>query len=227
MNIHAIHSNVLDSPSGTFKSRKAAIGDEPEVLAEIYDDANNLTIWQRCLTDSKVKQTQAFLQAYPTYQRSITVTPDNHYAGIPEAMGNFGHSDLCHDIIEVVDMFCTLFELRRAGLRLAVLDKPMCPRFHVDRVPCRLVSTYSGVGTEWLPHDCVDRSKLGKASGGLLDEASGLYPDANSIHKMSDGDVALLKGELWDGNENAGLVHRSPIPTNGQSRLVLTLDFIN
>lgn len=56
----------------------------------------------------------------------------------------------------MVDMFCCLFELKRAGLRLTVLDRAMCPRFHVDRVPCRLVTTYLGAATEWLPHTVAD-----------------------------------------------------------------------
>jgi len=35
----------------------------------------------------------------------------------------------------------------------------------------------------------------------------------------------LLKGTLWDGNENMGLVHRSPVVPDNEKRLVLTLDF--
>jgi hypothetical protein len=34
-----------------------------------------------------------------------------------------------------------------------------------------------------------------------------------------------LKGERWEGNENAGLVHRSPVLLSGERRLILTLDF--
>lgn len=37
----------------------------------------------------------------------------------------------------------------------------------------------------------------------------------------------MLKGELWEGNENAGLVHSLPhVPVDG-SRLLLTLDFLS
>ena len=59
-------------------------------------------------------------------------------------------------------MYCYLFELNEIGLSLRVLDKAMCPRFHVDHVPCRLITTYTGVTTQWLPHTSVDRSKLEK-----------------------------------------------------------------
>ena len=103
----------------------------------------------------------------------------------------------------------------------------MCPRFHVDKVPCRLVTTYSGVATEWLPHHAVNRQQLGKVNHQAGDNGSGLYLDQQDIRSLCCGDVALLKGERWQGNENAGLVHRSPMLSSGNRRLLLTLDFIN
>ncbi|WP_297291060.1 DUF1826 domain-containing protein [Oceanicoccus sp.] len=36
-----------------------------------------------------------------------------------------------------------------------------------------------------------------------------------------------MKGELWEGNEGAGLVHRSPSLSAGERRLLLTLDAIS
>ena len=123
-------------------------------------------------------------------------------------------------------MFCVLLDIERVGLRLTVLDRAMCPRFHVDRVPCRLVCTYSGVTSEWLPHDLVDRSKLGEGNNGQPDADSGLFQSEENINRLKIGDVALLKGELWEGNENAGLVHRSPQVSTGDKRFLLTLDYI-
>lgn len=132
-------------------------------------------------------------------------------------------------------MFCCLFDLGSAGLRLTALDRAMCPRFHVDKIPCRLVTTYQGIATEWLPHHHVDRSKLGAGSEGKSDEQSGLFQNLEDIQRLHQGEVALLKGEGWEGNEGAGLVHRSPaMPVIADSvkmhavserRLLLTLDF--
>ena len=70
---------------------------------------------------------------------------------------------------------------------------------------------------------CV--GKLGAGSAGLSDAESGLYPTKDAIQTLAAGDVALLKGESWEGNEGAGLVHRSPAVKSGQQRLLLTLDF--
>jgi hypothetical protein len=60
---------------------------------------------------------------------------------------------------------------------------------------------------------------------GLPDSGLGLYKSADDIRTMRSGDIALLKGEAWIGNENGGLVHRSPNLTGGARRLLLTLDF--
>lgn len=134
-------------------------------------------------------------------------------------------SFISDDVSELVEMFCCLFDLEQVGLRLTILDRAMCPKFHVDRVPCRLVSTYSGIATEWLPHSDVDRSKLGQGSLGLSDENSDLYRNKSDINQLFCGDVGLLKGESWVNNEGGGLVHRSPQLINGKKRLLLTLDF--
>ena len=36
-------------------------------------------------------------------------------------------------------------------MRLVSTSAPMCPRFHTDHVGVRLICTYVGPGTEWLP----------------------------------------------------------------------------
>jgi hypothetical protein len=60
----------------------------------------------------------------------------------------------------------------------------------------------------------------------LPDSESGLYQRKSDIQQLNCGDVALIKGTRWEGNENAGLVHRSPELIANEKRLVLTLDFI-
>jgi hypothetical protein len=155
----------------------------------------------------------------------MTLTPQRALSSVRDALGDSSQGELSENIAELVDMFCCLFELKRAGLRLATLDRAMCPRFHVDKIPCRLVTTFQGIATEWLPHQVVNREKLGAGNNGKPDSTSGVYKSPHDIQRISSGDVALLKGELWQGNEGAGLVHRSPEVPAGQPRLLLTLDF--
>ena len=209
------------------KFRRAALDKEPTIFTDIYQEETNIAIWQRKLSTILQDTVGDFLASNPTFQTAMTVTPQSVRSSISDVFGAAGQSELSENIAELVDMFCCLFELKRAGLRLTVLDCAMCPRFHVDRVPCRLVTTYQGAATQWLPHQVVDRTKLGAGSNGQSDSLSGLFQSESDIRNLSSGDVALLKGELWEGNENAGLVHRSPALSAGERRLLLTLDFSN
>lgn len=228
-----IYENPLQAVNGEpvadvpIKYRRSAQSKIPSVLADIYQEETNIAIWQRELSVTLKASVNNFLASNRTFQIAMVVTPQSVFSSIAEFFGAADHSELSENIAELVDMYCCLFELERAGLRLAVLDRAMCPKFHVDRVPCRLVTTYYGPATEWLPHEAIDRAKLSAGSYGRSDNQSDPFQSHNDIYRLTDGDVALLKGELWEKNENAGLVHRSPALQARERRLLLTLDFSN
>ncbi len=216
-------SHTLE-PKPSFASNQLSEGNDPSVLTDIYDDALNIAVWQRTLSPSLKQVVASFVEANPTFSTSMTVTANNALTSLLDELGNVDAiTPLANDVAQLVDMFCCLFEQQRVGIRLTVLSHAMCPRFHVDRVPCRLVTTYQGPATQWLTNVATDRSMLGHGHGGLPDHESGLYADSGSIQQLNAGDVSLLKGELWEGNEGAGLIHRSP--STDFSRLLLTLDF--
>lgn len=203
-------------------------GTTPDVLANIYQKNTNIVTWQRDLPHELTLAVDEFLARNKTKAAVLAVTPETTNEVL---CGAFGGSDtmmaLREDIALLVDMFCCLFELKEAGLRVTILERAMCPRFHFDRIPCRLVTTYQCIATEWLNNDVIDRTKLGAGNQGKSDEESGLFEHLNDINRLSQGDVALLKGEHWYENEGAGLVHRSPAVSVGERRLLLTLDFIS
>lgn len=208
--------------------RRMAEHQQPSILADVYRADTNIVIWRRNLSSQVLHSATQLLQIHPKFQAALVVSPTDAFSRLKELFHNVESSTaLNENIMELVEMFCCLFELKKAGLRLTALDNAMCPRFHVDKVPCRMVTTYKGAGTEWLPQHAVDRSKLGASKQGLSDQQSGLFHSAEDINQLHCGDVALLKGELWEGNENAGLVHRSPAVSQGESRLLLTLDFVS
>ena len=209
------------------RSGRYVQGADPSVLTEVYSEKTNIVVWQREVSAELEGSVREFVVRNSAFKIAMTLSPQGALAKVRKALGVSADLVLGENIADLVDMFCYLFALKRAGLRLTVLEQPMCPRFHVDNVPCRLVTTYQGVATQWLPHDLVDRGKLGPGSQGQPDKKSGLYKSEHDIRELDCGDVALFKGERWEGNLNAGLVHRSPEIFAGQSRLVLTLDFSN
>lgn len=200
-------------------------GDEPDVLTQIYEQDINLCCYQRSLSPLVTEYSQILLENSHLNIRAV-VTLEK----LEEQLQNLlpAHTAKTHfvaDLMLVIEMYSYLFELDEVGLRLQVLDRAMCPRFHTDKLGCRLVTAYQGAGTEWLDEHQLDRTKLGAGNGGLPDAESGLYADQEQINQATVGDVLLLKGEGWFGGEGKGVIHRSPAVPSGQKRLVATLDF--
>jgi hypothetical protein len=221
-------NTTTKSPNSQMLFRQGVEGDNSAVLTDIYQDDTNIVVWQRTLANSLAQAADSIIDSQPSLEKLLVVAPQDASAEVEKALGCSPEAAvLAWDIAQLVDMFCCLFDLKRAALRFSVLDRAMCPRFHVDRVPCRLITTYQGIATEWLPYNVADRSKLGAGNMGKPDELSGLYDNARDIKQLESGDVALLKGELWQNNEGAGLIHRSPQLADNTRRLLLTIDFIN
>ena len=199
-----------------------------DVLADIYQESTNIAVWKRSLTDKLLKASKSVLSTNPDLEISLIVSPQDTISVLQARLDSSKMvMILIEDIHKLVNMFCDLFDLKRVGLRLTSLKHAMCPRFHVDNVPCRLITTYQGIATEWLSHSDADRSKLGVGNKGKSDSQSGIYQDESDVQQLSQGDVALLKGEAWVGNEGQGLIHRSPQLHDQASRLILTIDFID
>lgn len=203
---------------------RVAQDDSPTVFSDIYQPEINIAIWQRKLTSTLQNSVKTFLELNPNFETKMILNPQDALESVSKSFNN-NMPEVSGDIARLVEMFCDLFELKQVAMRMNVLDQAMCPKFHVDRVPCRLVTTYQSIASQWLRHEVLDYTKLGWGCNGLPDNESGLYQSKSNIQQLSCGDVALFKGTLWEGNENSGLVHRSPVVPANEKRLVLTLDF--
>lgn len=200
--------------------------DSPLVMTDIYDPCLNLVIWQRQLNSSVIDYVKYLTHSLNTLQLRTIIAPsevNNWLAGmLPDADNR---QRFVEDVSQLTEMYADLFALKVVGLRLSLISETMCPRFHTDRLACRLVSTYYGQGSEWLPEEDVDRSKLGSGANGLPDHCSGIYRDPHRIRQLKQGDVGLLKGDGWVNSRVKGIVHRSPHIGKAEKRLLLTLDF--
>lgn len=218
-------------------STSALLGNNANVLPHIYDAGINLVAWRRGLA-SEVMDYARCLASEDCAWSSLhcRLEPETAYQALarelPDVTGKMaGKAALVNDAAELVDMFCCLFDLPAAGLRLTLINTAMCPKFHTDKVPCRLVTSYLGPGSEWLYNHQVERSRMGHRSKGKGDRDAGVYHDETAVQQLAQHDVVLLKGENWLGNEGNGAVHRSPTPgpsaapAADNSRLLLTLDF--
>ncbi len=198
----------------------AITGDRAECLTEIFRDEVNLTVWKRALRPGVAQFAAELAGCAGQMERFISLSEGDSAALVLPgwALKMDGAEAWVADADQLIGMYRCLFEPETVGLRLHVLKGTMCPRFHVDRVPVRLLCTYQGVGTEWLQEERVTRPDK---PGPLPDQA---VADSN-VNRLATGAIGLLKGEAWEGNEGRGLVHRSPAPGDSP-RLVLALDWL-
>ena len=199
----------------TSASCQQVFSEQADVFTTIYQPTVNMAVWQRQLSESVTRAVKEGL----TQNLQLNVTQEVPVDGVLDNLNNnyalsLWPTALREDIAQIAEMFRCLFDIDMVGLRLRTLNAAMCPKFHYDRVPCRLVTTYSGIGTQWLPNDAIELNETGR-----------LQVNGDSEpHTLTAGDVALLKGSAWPGNESTPLVHRSPCLTELQPRILLTLD---
>ena len=188
---------------------RQVLGDSPQVLTDVLQDGVNMAVWQRHLPAHIEDFARTLLSLGQPLAESFTLELDaaGEVAPLHRLAAGYadlqGHAGFVADVTWLIGAYACLLDARRVGVRLRVLDGAMCPRFHVDHVPVRLITTYAGPASEWLA-----------------------TPQSREVRQLASGDVALLKGEKWLGNEGAGLVHRSPQLPEGQRRLILTLDWM-
>ncbi|MCB1744705.1 MAG: DUF1826 domain-containing protein [Gammaproteobacteria bacterium] len=137
-----------------------------------------------------------------------------------------GQDELGEELRLLSGVLYELLGCRGVGLRLLTLRQPMCPRFHVDRIPCRLLVTWGGPATEYVPDRFLERPLL--ASKRLPLRPGG------QVRRLQPNAISLLKGSLWASSETAdgdvdrrprrcqGVAHRSP--TVPDHRLLLSMD---
>lgn len=110
--------------------------------------------------------------------------------------------DLVSDVSALACRFATLMHVETVRVRIEALDNDACTRLHADYTDVRLITTYSGPGTDYTEGD---------------------DPTAPML-RMSTGSIGLFKGRLF-GRDHAPCLHRSPpIAAAGQRRLVLVID---
>lgn len=220
----------------TMSTTDWAINQDPAVLARIYEDAISIAIWQRQLQQDVQCYLNELLRKSKTIALKLSGSPEQLMqeiqrvfppALICEQSSCFSAAAFYADIHNVLDMFACLFDAKILGLRINTLEHAMCPRFHTDNVGTRLITTYYGLATEWLPNQLADRNALGTEFASQINTPGAITANVKYIQRMAAGDVALFKGELWEGNEGRGIIHRSPAPTIQQpKRLVVTCDLI-
>ncbi|MCI5048475.1 MAG: DUF1826 domain-containing protein [Aquisalinus sp.] len=190
-------------------SRPIIEGTSTEVLDKVLRPATGLAIWRRQLSpavaaaarglcDKLVCETYSLPAAQAdTFNKktSLQLLPD----------------DIIEDLHTLMRLYRGITKADRVSLRLETVTDDGCRRFHIDNVPYRMVTTYCGMGTQWvLPGD---------------EQAASVQQEnyAGELGTLHEGDVALFRGKKSVGH---GVLHRSPQLPAGARRLVCVIDAI-
>jgi hypothetical protein len=111
-------------------------------------------------------------------------------------------------VADLAEHFAALASTRAVEVRLSVVETNSCRKFHADWVTMRLITTYTGAGTQWVTPADAERIAAGQ--------------EPLAIHALAPGDVGIFRGRLAAGRP---AVHRSPpIAGTGIRRLLLVID---
>ncbi|CAB1098843.1 unnamed protein product [Ectocarpus sp. CCAP 1310/34] len=112
-------------------------------------------------------------------------------------------------------------------VKLELLKRGKCPRFHLDKVPIRLICTYVGPSTEWL--DAYDKWEM-ENNRSMPPACNVKISGGREAQRARPGDVLIFRGKPQGGLTKGGgsgafaVAHRSPDTVEGQRRLLLTMD---
>ena len=115
------------------------------------------------------------------------------------------------DMAQISEMFCDINESDTIGFCLT--SQRGCARYHVDNVPMRLLVTYAGQGTEWIPDTAADRRAFER---GAPNEE--IVKDPSNRQFISPWDISLFRGGP------RGLLHRTPDSALASPTVLLRLD---
>lgn len=219
-------SVALQSPPGA----ETCIGSLSESLLRIREPQRRLAVWERRIPAGVLAWlTRDFRPRSDSCRCSFRFSEDAVSALdalLEQALVADGQDLRCgapfqqwrRDLLDLIALMKQIApQTPRLMLRLQRVEDAGCPLFHVDRVALRLLCAYAGSGTEWLPEEAHDRSRLGCGSNAAV-------RDWSAVRRIAGGHVAVMKGERYPGNAGRGLVHRSPEASPACPRILVAID---
>ena len=200
------------------------VAPSPDILDAIAEPTVNVTCWQRRIPFAVTEALAAWALLRPSFETTVSA---GRYDLAPALVGlaEPHRAWLMKDIAVLVARFAGLARSDRARVSFGTVRTNACQRFHVDTLRFRLVTTYLGPGTEWVPNEAVCRDGLEHPIDCLCDANQAIVPDGGAVRHAATGDVLVMKGHSHE--HGPGAVHRSP-PIEGvaSARVVLVVSTV-
>ena len=205
---------------------RSSTGHGVEVLTDILKPGVHVALWKRLLPLSSRAWLASVANAVEPFFHECDHTTPACVADLaaPLAAASVGdeHHLLVEDLRALTGQFLALLWDTACRGAFGVVAHDKCRKFHADYVRARLLTTYAGPGTEWVPEEGVCREAMVQPAEDPAVANRSIVPNEALVRRADVGDVLVLKGHLWPGNAARGAVHRSP-PVGSQRRLLFVL----
>lgn len=194
-----------------------AIDRSPTILNEIHQEEINISIYERDCR-GMLDEIAQLIELDVSIRASGDLQSILH--AVADVVDPLKYSRVFIDIKKLLNLYQDVTQTQSLKLLLATVNTNMCRRFHTDINDIRLLCTYSGPGTLWLPDNNIDRNALASNKGN-----DQIVIDEEEIQHVPTGAVVLLKGALYPKEGTHAIVHRSPtVEESGSRRLLLRID---
>jgi hypothetical protein len=193
---------------------------ELEASERLAQGEVNLVSWHRELPSDLPGQLVEWANRFPAQFDEIVCMPNYDLSAATHGLAEPVRAWLTMDIAVLLGRLAHIANASRLRVSFGAVRTDQCRKFHVDYVRYRLVTTYVGPGTEWVPDEAVRREALDHPPDCPCDANKEIVRDASAIRHAVPGEVLVMKGALHPSHR--GAVHRSPpIEGTGRVRVVL------
>lgn len=193
---------------------------EAEALTELGRDEVNLVSWRRELPSYLSGQLEEWASRCPAHFEATIIPPRDELSAATTGLDEPARGWLAADLAALLERFARVTGAPRLRVSFGAVRTDQCRKFHVDYVHYRLVTTYVGPGTEWVPDHAVSRAALEHPPGCPCDANKEIVRMPQEIRHAAPGEVLVMKGARHPTGR--GAVHRSPpIQGTGKLRVVL------
>ena len=193
---------------------------EVEASERLAQGEVNLVSWHRELPVGLDAQLVEWAKRFPAQFDEIVTMPNYDLSAATRGLAEPARTWLTMDVAVLIARLAHLADARRLRVSFGAVRTDQCRKFHVDYVRYRLVTTYVGPGTEWVPDEAVRREALDHPPDCPCDANKEIVREASAIRHAVPGEVIVMKGARHPNHR--GAVHRSPpIEGTGRVRVVL------
>lgn len=195
-------------------------GADVRVLQHLDQEEVSLVSWRRELPSGLDDQLAEWARRFPAAFDEILSMPNYDLSTATHGLAEPARAWLTIDIAVLLARLAGRADARRLRVSFGAVRADQCRKFHVDYVRYRLVTTYVGPGTEWVPDDAVSRDALNHPVDCPCDANKEIVRRASAVRHAHAGEVLVMKGARHE--RGGGVVHRSPpIEGTGRVRVVL------